>query len=107
MTTGDETGGAAAGAAAASPPARQVTIVNAKGLHARAAARFVKTAEPFEARVEVARDDLSAGGTSILGLMLLAASTGTTLTLTATGPDAQAALDALVALVEDGFGERS
>lgn len=108
MTTGgDETGAAGAAMTPSSPAPRQVTIVNAKGLHARAAAKFVKTAEPFEARVEVVRDDLSAGGTSILGLMLLAASTGTTLTLTATGPDAQAALDALVALVEDGFGERS
>jgi phosphocarrier protein len=86
---------------------RQATIVNAKGLHARAAARFVKTAEPFDARVQVTKDDASAGGTSILGLMLLAAGTGTVLTLSAEGPDAEAALDVLVRLVEDRFGESS
>ena len=91
--------------AGGAPLERQVTIVNPKGLHARAAARFVKTAEVFDARVQVTRDDMTAGGTSILGLMLLAAGIGTGLTLRAEGPDAQAALDALVGLIEGGFGE--
>ena len=91
--------------AGAAPLERQVTIVNPKGLHARAAARFVKTAEVFDARVQVTRDDMTAGGTSILGLMLLAAGIGTDLVLRADGPDAQAALDALAGLVEGGFDE--
>ena len=91
--------------AGGAPLERQVTIVNPKGLHARAAARFVKTAEVFDARVQVTRDDMTAGGTSILGLMLLAAGIGTDLVLRADGPDAQAALDALAGLVDGGFGE--
>jgi phosphocarrier protein len=91
--------------AAGAPLERRVTIVNPKGLHARAAARFVKTAEVFDAQVQVMRDDMAAGGTSILGLMLLAAGIGTGLTLRAEGPEAEAALDALVRLVESGFGE--
>ena len=84
---------------------RRVTIVNPKGLHARAAAKFVKTAGAFDARVQVAREDVTAGGTSILGLMLLAAGIGTGLTLRAEGPEAEAALDALAGLVGSGFGE--
>ena len=87
------------------PPAREVTIVNQKGLHARAAAKFVRTAGAFEAAVEVTRDDMTAAGTSILGLMLLAAGIGTTLTLRAEGDDAAAALDALCDLVGRGFDE--
>jgi phosphocarrier protein HPr len=84
---------------------REVTVVNAKGLHARAAARLVKTAEAFNADIRVTKDDLTVGGTSILGLMMLAAGIGSTLSLAATGEDAQAALDAVTALIEDGFGE--
>lgn len=87
------------------PSAREVTIVNQKGLHARAAAKFVRTAGAFEAAVEVTRDDMTAAGTSILGLMLLAAGIGTTLTLRAEGVDAAAALDALCDLVGRGFDE--
>ncbi len=87
------------------PLVRRVTIVNRRGLHARAAARFVKTAERFGAEVKVTKDDLTVTGTSILGLMMLAAGIGSTLTLAAEGTDAQAAMDALCGLVEGGFGE--
>ena len=89
----------------ASPHCRQATIVNQRGLHARAAAKFVRTAERFKARVEVSRDDLTVVGTSILGLMLLAAGIGTTLSLRAEGEDAEAALTALVDLITRGFDE--
>jgi phosphocarrier protein len=84
---------------------RQATIVNQRGLHARAAAKFVRTAERFSARVEVTRDDLTVQGTSILGLMLLAAGAGTVLTLRSEGEDAEAALDALCDLIGRGFDE--
>ena len=92
-------------AAGAGGLSRQVTIVNQRGLHARAAAKFVRTAEAFSARVEVDRDDVTVVGTSILGLMLLAAGAGTVLTLRAEGDDAKAALDALCGLIGRGFDE--
>lgn len=82
-----------------------VTIVNRKGLHARASAKFVKCAETFDAEVKVTRDGQSVGGTSIMGLMMLAAGPGTSIFIEAEGAEAQQALAALVALVEDGFGE--
>jgi phosphocarrier protein HPr len=84
---------------------RHVTIVNRRGLHARASARFVKCAEGFDAAVHVIKDGQSVEGTSIMGLMTLAAAPGSTIELTADGPDAQAAMDALSELVESGFGE--
>jgi phosphocarrier protein HPr len=84
---------------------RQATIVNQRGLHARAAAKFVRTADRFSARVEVTRDDLTVQGTSILGLMLLAAGAGTVLTLRSEGEDAEAALAALCDLIGRGFDE--
>ena len=84
---------------------RQATIVNQRGLHARAAAKFVRTADRFSARVEVTRDDLTVQGTSILGLMLLAAGAGTVLTLRGEGEDAEAALAALCDLIGRGFDE--
>ncbi len=87
------------------PFVREVTIVNQRGLHARAAAKFVRTAGTFGAAVEVTRDDMTVGGTSILGLMLLAAGIGSTLTLKAEGEDAEAAIAALADLVERGFDE--
>ncbi len=83
----------------------RVLVRNVKGLHARASAKFVKCAETFDAAVTVTRDGHTVGGTSIMGLMMLAASPGSFLDLTAQGPDAEAALAALVALVKDGFGE--
>ncbi len=83
----------------------KVLIRNRKGLHARASAKFVKCAERFDAEVTVTRDGQSVGGTSIMGLMMLAASPGAEIHMTAEGPEAPAALEALVKLVEAGFGE--
>lgn len=87
------------------PVTREVTIVNQRGLHARAAAKFVRAAGEFEAAVEVTRDDTTVAGTSILGLMLLGAGIGSTLTLRAEGTDAEAAVAAIADLVERGFDE--
>lgn len=84
---------------------REVTIPNALGLHARAAARFVQTASRFEARIRVTRGDRTVDGKSIMGILLLAASRGTVVTIDAEGLDAAAALDELTALVASGFGE--
>ena len=87
------------------PVVREVEIVNKKGLHARASAKFVQTAEQFNAAIIVTRGHETVGGTSIMGLMMLAAATGTTITVHATGKQAAAAVDALVALVSNRFGE--
>ena len=84
---------------------RVVTVRNQKGLHARAAARFVKLAGRYSARVTVTRSGQSVGGLSILGLMMLAAGTGVDIDISAVGADADAALEALCALVERGFDE--
>lgn len=86
-------------------PEAKVTIRNRKGLHARASAKFVKCAERFDAEVMVLKDGNSVGGTSIMGLMMLAAGPGTEIKMMATGPEANEALEALVTLVADGFGE--
>ena len=80
-------------------------IVNKKGLHARASAKFVQTVERFNADVKVTRGGETVGGTSIMGLMMLAAATGTTIKVEASGSEASAAIAALTALVESGFGE--
>jgi len=87
------------------PLSRHLTIVNRRGLHARASAKFVKCAEAFNAEVRVIKDGQTVGGTSIMGLMTLAAAPGSTIALEAEGPDAEAALDALEKLIVDGFGE--
>jgi phosphocarrier protein len=84
---------------------RDVTVVNQLGLHARAAARFVHLATRFDAHIKVVRNSKVMDGKSIMGILLLAAARGTTLTLTADGPDEAAAIEALVQLVESGFGE--
>jgi phosphocarrier protein len=84
---------------------RRVTIVNRRGLHARAAARFVRVAEQFHAEIAVAKDDLTVCGTSIMGLMMLAAAAGSELEIRASGREAAPALDALVSLVAGGFDE--
>ncbi len=86
-------------------PKVELLIVNKKGLHARASAKFVKCAETFNANIRVTRDGQTVGGTSIMGLMMLAAGQGTTILLDVEGPDAEAALAAITALVESGFGE--
>ena len=85
--------------------AREVEIVNKKGLHARASAKFVQHAEQFDAAIIVSHRGETVGGTSIMGLMMLAAAPGTTISLRATGKQAQAAIDALCALVANRFGE--
>jgi phosphocarrier protein HPr len=87
------------------PVTREVEIVNKKGLHARASAKFVQTAEQYNAAIIVSRGNETVGGTSIMGLMMLAAATGTTITVQATGKQAAEAVAALVALVADRFGE--
>jgi phosphocarrier protein len=84
---------------------RDIEIVNKKGLHARASAKFVQCAEQFDAAITVTRGHESVGGTSIMGLMMLAAGPGITITIQATGNDAEAAVDALCALVASRFGE--
>jgi phosphocarrier protein HPr len=84
---------------------REVQITNRLGLHARAAARFVHTANRFHSRVTVSRDGKTMDGKSILGILLLSASQGTRLQVTAEGEDEAAAAAALVELVEKGFGE--
>ena len=87
------------------PAPRQIRIVNRRGLHARASAKFVKCAERFDADVRVTKDGQTVGGTSIMGLMTLAAAPGCTIELEAEGPEAQQALEALCDLVGCGFGE--
>jgi phosphocarrier protein len=84
---------------------RVLTIVNKKGLHARASAKFCQTVEKFDAAIKVTRGHETVGGTSIMGLMMLGAATGTTITVEATGNEAAAAADALDKLVSSGFGE--
>ena len=85
---------------------RVLTICNKKGLHARASARFVQTVEKFDAEVRVMRCGEIVGGTSIMGLMMLAASPGTTITVEATGKEAAEVIAALAALIELRFGEQ-
>jgi phosphocarrier protein len=93
--------------ASASPAqfAADIPIVNKKGLHARASAHFVRCAERFSATVTVSKDQSTVGGTSIMGLMMLSAGYGSTIRVTAAGPEAEAALAALVELVSSRFGE--
>ena len=87
------------------PVVRVLEIVNKKGLHARASAKFVQTVERFDATVQVRRGNETVGGTSIMGLMMLGAATGTSITVEATGNEAAAVVDALAKLVTCGFGE--
>lgn len=84
---------------------RSVQIVNKHGLHARPAAEMVKAASRFKSDITISRDDLEVNGKSIMGVMMLAAEYGASITLRAVGPDAEDALDALVALVAARFGE--
>ncbi|MEL6551111.1 MAG: HPr family phosphocarrier protein [Pseudomonadota bacterium] len=84
---------------------RQLEIVNTKGLHARASAKFVEVVEDFDAACDVAKDGMSAAGDSIMGLLMLAASHGSTIEIATSGPQAEALADALEALVADKFGE--
>ncbi len=84
---------------------QSVIVVNQLGMHARAAAKFVHLATRFQARVRVSRDTREMDGKSIMGILLLAAARGSTITISAEGPDAADAVGALVALVQSGFGE--
>lgn len=86
-------------------PEAVVVIRNVKGLHARASAKFVKCAERFDADITVTREGQSVGGTSIMGLMMLAAGPGSELHIQAVGPQGPEAIEALVSLVEAGFDE--
>ena len=86
---------------------RSVTVVNQLGMHARAAAKFVHLASGFQSRILVGRHGREMDGKSIMGVLLLAAAMGTRITIKADGADEQAAVDALAALVEAGFGEDS
>jgi phosphocarrier protein HPr len=84
---------------------REIPIINKRGLHARASAKFVQMVERFNAEVWVTRGGETVGGTSIMGLMMLSAAPGTTITVSAAGPEAQAAVDAITELVASKFNE--
>ncbi len=84
---------------------RDLLIVNRKGLHARATAKFVQCAEKFKAAITVTRNGETVGGTSIMGILTLGAGIGTTILVTAAGEDAASALDAIATLVASRFGE--
>ena len=86
---------------------RDIPIINKKGLHARATAKFVQCVDRFSADIKVHRCGETVGGTSIMGILTLGAGIGSTITVAATGEDAQAALDALAALCADKFGEEA
>ena len=102
-----------AGPAAGTEPApgaqptlvRELRIINKRGLHARAAARFVQCVERFDATVTVAKDQTSVDGVSIMGLMMLTAGPGSTVRVTATGAEAEAVLAAIAELIASKFGE--
>jgi phosphocarrier protein len=89
------------------PLSREFLIVNKRGLHARASAKFVQMVENFDAQITVSRDGTTVGGTSIMGLMMLAASTGCSIQVSASGKEAAAALDGLEKLIADKFGEEA
>ncbi len=86
---------------------REIPIINKRGLHARASAKFVQTVERFNAEVWVTRGGETVGGTSIMGLMMLSAAPGTTIIVSVAGPEANAALEAITELVASKFNEES
>lgn len=88
-----------------SPVSATVKIVNRRGLHARASARFCAVAGSFDASVTVTKDQTTVGGKSIMGLLMLGAGNGSSITISAEGPQAQEALDTLRKLIADKFGE--
>ncbi|MFN7090167.1 MAG: HPr family phosphocarrier protein [Allorhizobium sp.] len=87
------------------PISRDLLIINKRGLHARASAKFVQTVSGFDATVSVSKDGTTVGGTSIMGLMMLAASPGCSICVSASGNQAEDVMNALAALVADRFGE--
>ncbi|MBN9057068.1 HPr family phosphocarrier protein [Shinella sp. PSBB067] len=84
---------------------KELLIINKRGLHARASAKFVQTVDSYDAEVTVSKDGMTVGGTSIMGLMMLAASPGCSVLVTATGAQAREVLHALDTLIADRFGE--
>jgi phosphocarrier protein HPr len=108
MTDDDESPEIIPGPGASVPDgavSKELLIVNKRGLHARASAKFVQTVERFSAEVWVTRGGETVGGTSIMGLMMLAAGPGTTITVSAIGPEAEAVVAAITELVESKFNE--
>jgi phosphocarrier protein len=108
MTDDDESPEIIPGPAVSVPDgavSKELLIVNKRGLHARASAKFVQTVERFSAEVWVTRGGETVGGTSIMGLMMLAAGPGTTITVSAIGPEAEAVVAAITELVESKFNE--
>jgi phosphocarrier protein HPr len=93
------------GAEADGAIARDFLIVNQRGLHARASAKFVQLADSFRANISVEKDGIKVGGTSIMGLMMLAASPGCSIRVTASGPEAEQAITAIEQLIATRFGE--
>ncbi len=87
------------------PLEKTVQITNKRGLHARAAAKFVRLAESYDCQITVTKDDMHVGGDSIMGLLMLSGSQGTSITITTVGEGADEALQELVTLVEQRFGE--
>jgi phosphocarrier protein len=85
---------------------KNVTIQNRNGLHARPAAEIVKTASKFKSDITILREDLEVNGKSIMGVMMLAAEFGSTLTLRASGPDEDEAVKAISAVIASKFGEK-
>ena len=88
-----------------SPVSRDIIITNKRGLHARASAKFVNLASVLDSNIEVEKDGSRVCGTSIMGLMMLGAAMGDTITVHVSGPHADEALEQLIALIEDRFGE--
>jgi phosphocarrier protein HPr len=86
---------------------RELPIINKRGLHARASAKFVQTVERFNAEIWVTKGGETVGGTSIMGLMMLSAGPGTSIVVSAAGPDAEAALTAITELVASKFNEEN
>ncbi|MGR9402485.1 HPr family phosphocarrier protein [Rhizobium leguminosarum] len=84
---------------------RELLIINKRGLHARASAKFVQLVETFDAAITVSKDGMTVGGTSIMGLMMLAASPGSSVVVSASGSQAEEALEALDQLIQNRFGE--
>lgn len=91
---------------ARAPRKARLEIVNSKGLHARASAKFAETAQKFDATIRVSRDSLTVSGSSLMGLLLLLASKGTFIDVETEGAQAEEAIQAITALVTNGFGER-
>lgn len=87
--------------------ARDFLIINQRGLHARASAKFVQLADSFQAKISVEKDGIEVGGTSIMGLMMLAASPGCSIRVTASGPEAESAISAIEKLIATRFGEEA